>query len=587
MPRGSWQHPSRRIGIIDSMPPSNVSTEPSISRTEYLWLAGAILLGVVLRLGFPGRMAIEHFDEGVYASNFWFDEVDGYEYPARHLYAPPLLPLAIEWTMIFAALCGIRPTGFIPMIPCLIAGIATVPSLWWINRRWFGPTAGIVAAWLVAGSDFHASYSRSALTDVPVCLFILWGVYFIWQAQQSGTRRAILLAALFTGLAWWTKYNGWLPLAVGLAGGTVWQLFLPRAERQLFTLWKRWLLVASLAFVIWFPVLIGLQKHGGYSAVASNHRQYIVGLSGWGRAAFRQLECIGIYDNWWGVAFELRSGDASQVSAFASQHPMLPMALRLLTPILLGLVALAGCVSWIVTHRRTPNESSGWMILAWISGLSVATPFYHPYPRLVLPWLIAVWLGVGLAVHLLIASGRLGTVPWSSFPKWRANWCEFALAGWLFTLNAVRCGIGTEHCWQDRSDLARTTDALAAQIKKLTATAGFAEDQTYAYVYGEPSIFFALRASGLSLVGPVQNLDFMAGPHPRPTFLFRTTRVFQDVGFIDQWEAHEHFLEPIAQKRIGESHLVRFDTIPRPTQNVTFLKSNAIRGEDIQVFRVR
>ena len=286
-------------------PPSTI--ERTISRTEWLWLLGAVLFGAILRLSFPGRMAVEHFDEGVYASNFWFEVEQGGEYPARHLYAPPLLPMAIEWTMIVASLCGIKPTGFIPMIPSLIAGLVTIPSLWWVGRRWFGPSAGIVAAWLVAASDFHASYSRAALTDVPVCLFMLWGVYFIWQALQSGTRRDILLAGLFTGLAWWTKYNGWLPLAIGLSGGAAWQLSLPRADRRLRQFFTRWLLVALTAFVIWSPVLWGLQKHGGYAAVAANHRQYVGNLDDferWCDTALSQMRTIGAYDNWFGALHE-------------------------------------------------------------------------------------------------------------------------------------------------------------------------------------------------------------------------------------------------------------------------------------------
>lgn len=557
------------------------SDASAVCRTELLWLAAALLLGAILRLGFPGRMAVEHFDEGVYASNFWFGEEDGYEYPARYLYAPPLLPMAIEWTMIFASLSGIRPTGFIPMIPCLIAGIATIPSIWWVNRRWFGPTAGIISAWLVAGSDFHASYSRSALTDVPVCLFILWGVYFTSQALQSGTVRAVLLAALFTGLAWWTKYNGWLPLAVGLAGGTAWQLFRSKTDRQLFAVWKRWLLVAGVAFLVWSPVLIGLQKHGGYSAVAANHRQYVSGLGGWGFSAIRQLEHAGIYDNWWGLSHEwiyndLHSGDISGLHSFALQHPMFMQMLILVTPIFLALIACAGCVAWIAGNRRTSTEGSGWFVAAWIAGLTVTTPFYHPYPRLILPWLVAVWLGVGLAIQLLVNSDRLGTAIFKTSKGWRASWCEICLAIWIVTFSIIRCQMETEHCWQDRTDLARTMETVAAQIKKQTAAAGFREDEPFAYVYGNPPIVFALKSSGLSLVGPVQNLDFMAGPHPRPTFFVRTSRVYQIAGFKDQWEAHQHSLEPVAQKRFHQSHLVHGDSIKNP-----------LKDEEIQVFRVR
>ena len=46
-------------------------------------------------------MAVEHFDEGVYASNIWFGPEAGYQYPMRRLYAPPLLPSLIEWSLIF------------------------------------------------------------------------------------------------------------------------------------------------------------------------------------------------------------------------------------------------------------------------------------------------------------------------------------------------------------------------------------------------------------------------------------------------------------------------------------------------------
>jgi hypothetical protein len=383
-----------------------------------------------------------------------------------------------------------------------------------------------------------------------------------------------------TGLAWWTKYNGWLPLAVGLAGGTAWQLFRPRSDRQFLTLCKRWLLVAACAFLIWSPVLIGLQKHGGYAAVAANHRQYVGGLNGWGPAALRQLEHAGLYDNWWGVPFErgvgdIQNGNVSPLPFYATLHPILLKTLVLVAPIIVALVAVAGCLVWIAISRATPADGSGWLLFAWIGGLTVATPFYHPYPRLILPWLMTVWLGVGLAIQLLVNTGRLGTRSFDSARAWQASWCEACLAIWLVIFTAVRCQMGTEHCWQDRSDLARKMEAIATQIKKVTSAAGFPEDEAIAYVYGEPAIVFALKSSGLPMVGPVQNLNFMAGPHQRPTFFLRTSRVYQIEGFHDQWEAHQHSLEPIAQKQFRQSHLVQLDSIRKS------------RDEEIQVFRVR
>lgn len=591
-----WPRPwtsSSKINLTRHHPLSIVSTTKPIGRAEWIWLAGAVLVGMVLRLSFPGRMAVEHFDEGVYASNFWFGADEGFEYPARHLYAPPLLPMAIEWTMIIASLLGIKPTGFIPMIPSLIAGIATIPSIWWIGRRWFGPSAGIIAGWLVATSDFHTSYSRAALTDVPVCLFILWGVYFIAQALQLGTRRSVLLAGLFTGLAWWTKYNGWLPLAVGLAGGIGWQVSLPRGERQ----WKltaiRWLSVAALSFLIWCPVLIGLQKQGGYQAVATNHRQYIGGINGWGSAAVRQLAHVGLYDNWLGTPYEVYTASAvsknldlvieerhreiyddppasmsflrtlsqsnldelasrpelrsDPLKALVMESSILPWILVLSMPLLLFTASVCGCLQAIASKSRPSAANFGWFALAWICGLSVATPFYHPYPRLILPWLMGVWLGTGLAIQWLVQSGRFLGPPAIGALRWHAHWIEVLAVGCLAACCLIRCLAGTNHAWEDRSGVARSVEGLATLIKNQTSRQGFPGEESIVYVYGEPAIVFAMKACDLPLVGAVDGIGFSNEPQPRPTYFIST-------GAIDGGN-----FELLKSVRQPQSHLVQLD----------------------------
>ena len=65
-------------------------------------------LAIGLRRGCAlSRSAVEHFDEGVYASNIYFAAPE-YAYPLQRFYAPPLLPALIEAGMIvgLAAECG-------------------------------------------------------------------------------------------------------------------------------------------------------------------------------------------------------------------------------------------------------------------------------------------------------------------------------------------------------------------------------------------------------------------------------------------------------------------------------------------------
>ncbi|MFN0050802.1 MAG: ArnT family glycosyltransferase, partial [Planctomycetales bacterium] len=289
---------------------------PSAARPTRLELGlvlALFLAGGGLRCAYPERMAVEHFDEGVYASNHWFGPTDDFRYPSQHLYAPPLLPSLIDW--IFT-LWG--PSDLAAMVPSLVAGCLTVPLMWWIGRSWFSPVAGLAAATIAAFSDPHIAFSRTALTDVMLCFWLLLAVHCIWRALNGRGLGATLGAGFFTGLAWWTKYNGWLPLAIGGAGLLAWWLANrlagsasestnrnigianvpsppdaseapappdraapPSEGESLWALVARMGWIAAVAFLIWLPWLWSLQSHGGYAAVASNHRGYVVGISGW------------------------------------------------------------------------------------------------------------------------------------------------------------------------------------------------------------------------------------------------------------------------------------------------------------------
>jgi 4-amino-4-deoxy-L-arabinose transferase-like glycosyltransferase len=575
-----------------SFTPQNQSK--AVSRSELCWLFGAILFGAVLRFSLLNRISVEHFDEGVYASNIWFDADSGYEYPARHLYAPPFLPMAIEWTIIVASMLGAPAYGGVPMFACLVAGLMTIPSIWWIGRKWFGSSAGIVSSWLVASSDFHTSYSRAAMTDVPAALFILWAVYFFWRAflgnhsksvvadtRLSSSRalerdwQAILFAAIFTGLAWWTKYNGWLPLAIGLSGGMLWQLLLPSSERQMPRMLIVWLLVSLVAVVIWSPVIWGLQSKGGYASVAANHRQYLVGLGGWFDSARSQIEHIGSYDNWFGWITDFpRQPDQDSTSKAPQQ---LVRYIRCLVPLLCAVLAAAAICCGFSRSNDRQFRLAVCLLAAWFCGMSMSTPFYYPYPRLVFPWLIAVWLGLGLGVELLrkrsnrSAAGRDSTIR----PDWapsRWDWC-------LVTLLVVNAGVrslsGSMLAWQDRTSMNAVARQITEDIRREIGSVSARGGQAIVYVWGEPSLVFHLRAHGLSNVMPVSNLGFVGERQPVPVYLVFGKQAHESASLKDQPSALER-CDLIKAFPIQPSSLVLMDS-PAPAESA---------GEDSSGHRV-
>src|SRR5690606_6383400 len=147
---------------------------------------------------------------------------------------------------------------------------------------------GLLAAALAAVSDVHVVFSRTALTDPWLLLWFVAAMYWMERALRTRTYASIFTAGAFVALAWWTKYNGWLPLA--LAGATIPLAWIrgTLAFREVLRTTAAWSAVAAIAAAGWSPVLYGLQSHGGYSEVAANHQRYVVGLAGWPAALARQ-----------------------------------------------------------------------------------------------------------------------------------------------------------------------------------------------------------------------------------------------------------------------------------------------------------
>jgi len=289
-----------------------------ITRSELLLILVITLTGFGARFTALDELAVEHFDEGVYASNLWFPD-SGYAYPQRHLYAPPLQPELIESCMLI-----IGEARWVPFLPSLLLGSLTVPLAWLVVRRWSCGPAAVAAASLVALNDFHIAISRSALTDGPLVFFLLLSVWLISEALARIDLRIAVAAGLATGLAWATKYNGWLPIAIGVSGTLAGVVCLPARFRNsdsrdaspgvFHPTWRDALIIVVVFFAVslaaFFPVWSGLQtppgndqlsapgQASGYSAVLQNHRRYVTGLSRWLPTVKRHEAVQRHYSGW-------------------------------------------------------------------------------------------------------------------------------------------------------------------------------------------------------------------------------------------------------------------------------------------------
>jgi 4-amino-4-deoxy-L-arabinose transferase-like glycosyltransferase len=529
---------------------------------EWIAIASVLLLGGVLRCWLPSNAAVEHFDEGVYASDAWFAGQTPDHYPMRHLYAPPLLPTLVKWAVFLFG-----PDAPVPMLVNLIAGTATILVVWWAGRTWFGIAAGITAAALCAFSDFHILYTRTALTDPLLTAWLIAAVFCLGEGHRRraewvrggasirGRRggRWLLAGGLLIGLAWWTKYNGWLPLAIQAAGVCGWMAFGGKDARR-GAPWHLggFLLTAIVAGVVVAPMFLGLNDVGGYAAVAENHRGYLVGWDGWWGSLQRHVgaqrflegyvSVFGVaYAVLWGLLLSVRrvggrftwnSADgSSEVGSRKSEvggirhsfHPPIsPVSFGVLlgivvlacglaaafgTAIVLAVSTLAAFVGAIRLVRigkpGSATESLPWWILAaWFIGLLLATPLYRAYPRLLLPWLASAWLGAGATLQLLVdrfrqrADGEPSDVHPRAIPIAVG---VLMLGGMLFYVGQSRFPTVRVPGWQNRGGfrpIAAEIETLAAgDAKKSNGASAIRTDDLPSfviYVSGEPGLFFHL-----------------------------------------------------------------------------------------------
>ena len=522
--------PSSRLNNSPLPTTEPLNTPPiGSSRPWWIFLAVATLVAALLRTAAPSGLAVEHFDEGVYASNTWCPDLAD-TYPDRHLYAPPGLPRLIQETHLW-----LGPSDLSSIAPSLLAGILLIPLLGLMIRDWFGEPAARATVLLAVTSDPHILFSRTALTDVS---WITWLVLAIWlthKALISGRLGTLTLAGLAIAAGWWTKYSGWLPLAIAATGVLATRFVgqIPNAPqgppRPALTTWiKRLALVSAVTALAITPLFVMLKDTGGYAAVATNHAQYLVGLSGWLDSARTHAEHLWLFESpltALGVALAccLAAKRPGRFTWNAIRHRLALAALLAgLTAAVsfptLVLIAAARTLrdAWphLRQHQQQENthHTLAWaMLAAWWVAMSVTTPLYYPYPRLALPWLVAGWLIVAQQIARLNYHEPAPDQP----PRFGRRLAVAAAIGAALLLAAIEIRFASRGipALEPRTAIARLADQVIATVSEHAPTG-----HSVIRVWGEPALFFQLsnRSPRRLLMQPAGGLEVVRPGEPPP-----------------------------------------------------------------------
>ena len=109
------------------------------------------------------------------------------------------------------------PSFLTARVVILVLGLGAVAATWWLGRRAYGGQAALVGAATVAVATIHVSYSRMAVTDVPLTLGVAAALALIVAGRLEW-------AGLVVGLAAGAKYPGvFLLVPLVVAGWGRWR----------------------------------------------------------------------------------------------------------------------------------------------------------------------------------------------------------------------------------------------------------------------------------------------------------------------------------------------------------------------------
>lgn len=470
-----WYHIAKLAFRRIAIPWSLRRLSPPSPASSFRWLTAILVCGFVLRLGSPGSLGIDHFDEGVYASagESLFASVPNLSIdPGIIPYGPPLVAIPIAFSDFLLG----GASDIAAILPGILFGTAAVFLAWRLSRMAFGDSTALATAALVATSGMEIAFSRSALTEsvfAATWLFaMLAGARFLRRPGLAGAS----LLGISVGLAQLTKYNGGMTGLIVALTAVLEFLLVSRGTPGNSGLFRRRILwgifAAILAAAIYAPWFLFVEDHGGYRELMRHHGSYVDGPGRWLANARLQLAqgwvfqaqpvalvCCALVL----IALRPSSGGPAGPWDFART---------------LGLVALpnAPLFASLISIRRTWHQCdiAGRMIVVWLLTMLLTTPLYHPYARLWLPGHLASLMLAANFVFSPAVRRESDTKSEAAEPASRIPLvvCLLAFAG--LTLLSVDLksipGFGRlPTVWSDRTNLRAEIAARVENIRQVTA----------------------------------------------------------------------------------------------------------------------
>ncbi len=449
----------------------------SLSHSVTWKLVLIIVLGGLIRVASLSDIGIDHFDAGAYAeSAAAHRDSSSALFPRQHFLSPPVFFSLAGW---LAGATGLPIDESLSWVSALL-GTLTVLVVFLLGRVWLSNRAGLFAAAVIGLSAHHTVLSRCGLTDAAFCAFFLLALLAHSIAHRRDSWWLAVVAGIAVGVAWNTKYHGWLAGVIAAAATTPDFIRGSRIVRwRIFGRHGIATLVAMACYAPWFLHIC--QMEGGYGALAAEHRRFLSDAGRFLAHAGRHLESWRFFDapmaHLGFLGGLLVIADGRGVRRAFLIVTLFGLSFFVSTAAVVLALALLGSITAL---RDGTWRQRAWP-LAFFGLFCVLTPLYRPYNRLAMPLILAAAILAPTGVRFL----------------------EQALRAKLKLTGAILLAIATFHgVTFDREakpaatiygDTAGMRDA-AQRIAVLLQDEGV---QGAVYVVGEPPIVHYLREADI------------------------------------------------------------------------------------------
>lgn len=203
-------------------------------------LAFLVLFSAYLFLLGLGNMALTDPDEVFYAQTAK-EMLDKGDWVTPHIFGQPQFekPVFYYWlVMVSYKIFGVNE--FAARFPSAVFGILGILGIYYLGRNIFSSRAGLYASLIMATSIEYIILARACVTDMVLCVFILWGFMFYFEGYLNQDSRKYYLwsAVMFAGAV----------LTKGPVG-----LVLPLGVLLLFLIYKK-----DLKAILRYPIVPGV-----------------------------------------------------------------------------------------------------------------------------------------------------------------------------------------------------------------------------------------------------------------------------------------------------------------------------------------